>query len=72
MKVKLGTALDAELLRRARSMALREGKRLNQIIEEALAEHLIRKASAKASRVTARTAGCLRMSKSKSRSDPSR
>ncbi len=37
-------------------MALREGKRLNQVIEEALAEYLIRKVSANA-------AGCLRMSK---------
>jgi hypothetical protein len=65
MKVKVGTALDPELLRRARAVALREGKRLNQVIEEALSEHLIRKSSASAAPVTARTAGCLRLPKSK-------
>lgn len=65
MRVKVGTALDPELLRRARAIALREGKRLNQVIEEALSEHLTRKTSANVARVTARTAGCLRMAKSK-------
>ena len=65
MKAKVGTALDRELLRRAKSIAAQEGKRLNQVIEEALADLLMRKSSAGASRVAARTAGCLKLSKSK-------
>jgi hypothetical protein len=63
MKAKFGTALDRELLRRARSVAAQEGKRLNQIIEEALSDLLSRKSSASAARVVARTAGCLKLSK---------
>jgi hypothetical protein len=65
MKAKVGTALDRELLRRAKSIAAQEGKRLNQVIEEALADLLMRKSLAGASRVAARTAGCLKLSKSK-------
>ena len=62
MRTKIGTALDRDLLRRARSMAAREGKRLNQVIEEALSEHLARKSSSGA-RVVARTAGMFKLSK---------
>jgi len=65
MKAKVGTALDRELLRRARSVAAREGKRLNQVIEEALSDLLSRKSSARAARVVARTAGCLKLSTSR-------
>ena len=45
MKTKIGTVLDAGLLRQARSMAAREGKRLNQVLEEALTDHLKRKSA---------------------------
>ncbi len=64
VKTKIGTALDRDLLRRARSMAAREGKRLNQLIEEALSEHLARRSSPGAN-VVARTAGNLKLSKAK-------
>jgi hypothetical protein len=63
MKAKCGSALDRELLRRPRSMAVHEGKRLNQIIEEALADLLSRKSATGVSRVVARTAGCLDLSR---------
>lgn len=62
MRTKIGTALDAELLRQARSVAAREGKRLNQVLEEALADHLKRKAVEPRGGVTARTAGSLKLS----------
>ena len=45
MKTKIGTALDHELIRRARSVAAREGKRFNEILEEALSDHLRRKST---------------------------
>jgi hypothetical protein len=45
MKAKIGTILDVSLLRQARTIAAREGKRLNQVLEEALAEHLRRKSA---------------------------
>jgi undecaprenyl pyrophosphate synthase len=61
MKAKIGTALDRDLLRRARLMAKREGKRLNQVIEEALSEHLIRRTSPK-DNIVAKTAGSLKIS----------
>ena len=63
MKAKIGTVLDAELLRRARSMAAREGKRLNQVLEEALAGHLKRKSAGTRGGVAARTAGSLKLSR---------
>jgi hypothetical protein len=63
VKTKIGTILDQGLLRRARSMAAREGKRLNQVIEEALTDHLNRRDAGHAARVTLRTAGCIRVSK---------
>ena len=72
MKAKVEIALDRDLLQRAKATAAQEGKRLNQVIEEALSDLLMRKSSASASRVVARTAGCLKLSRSKSRSDPSR
>lgn len=43
-------------------MAAREGKRLNQVIKEALADHLDRRGADHAARVTLRTAGCIRVS----------
>jgi len=55
--------LDAELLRRARSVAAREGKRLNQVLEEALVDHLKRKSAGGRGGVAARTAGALRLSR---------
>lgn len=63
MKIKIGTVLDAELLRRARSVAAREGKRLNRVLEEALADHLKRKSAGKPGGVVARTAGSLKLSR---------
>ena len=63
MKTKIGTVLDDKLLRQARSVAAREGKRLNQVLEEALADHLKRKTAVKRGGVAARTAGSLRLSR---------
>jgi hypothetical protein len=63
MKTKIGTVLDAALLRQARSVAAREGKRLNQVLEEALAHHLKRKSAGVRGGVAARTAGSLRLSR---------
>jgi hypothetical protein len=63
MKAKIGTVLDQDLLRRTRSAAAQEGKRLNQVIEEALSDHLKRKKKINAPGVATRTAGCLRLSK---------
>ena len=65
MKTKIGTVLDRELLRRTRSIAAQEGKRLNQVIEEALSEHLLRRSDGSGARLVARTAGCLKLSKNK-------
>jgi len=59
MRTKIGTLLDQDLLRRTRSIAAREGKRLNQVIEEALSDHLKRKDPTHAARVAIRTAGCI-------------
>jgi hypothetical protein len=63
MKTKVGTVLDQDLLRRTRSVAAQEGKRLNQVIEEALSDHLKRKGKTNGPGVATRTAGCLRLSK---------
>ena len=56
MKTKIGTVLDAGLLRQARSVAAREGKRLSQVLEEALAGHLKRKSTGTRGGIAARTA----------------
>jgi hypothetical protein len=64
MKTKIGTVLDVSLLRQARTVAAREGKRLNQVLEEALAEHLRRKSGGARGGVAARTAGSLKLSRS--------
>ena len=63
MKAKIGTVLDVGLLRQARTLAAREGKRLNQVLEEALAEHLKRKSAGTRGGVAARTAGSLKLSR---------
>jgi hypothetical protein len=63
MKTKIGTALDQGLIRRARSVAAREGKGLNEVLEEALADYLRRKSTAGAGGVVARTAGSLKASR---------
>ena len=63
MKTKIGTVLDAGLLRQARTVAAREGKRLNQVLEEALTDHLKRKAAGAPGGVAARTAGSLKLSR---------
>jgi hypothetical protein len=62
MKTKIGTILDDGLLRQARAVAAREGKRLNAVLEEALGAYLQRKAGASRTGVVARTAGALRLS----------
>jgi hypothetical protein len=64
MRTKIGTALDRDLLKRARSVAARERKPLNQVIEEALKEHLARR-STKGPSIVARTKGNLSISKEK-------
>ena len=61
MKTKIGTVLDAGLLRQARSVA--EGKRLNQVLEEALADHLKRKSASTRGGIAARTAGTRKVSR---------
>ena len=63
MKTKIGTVLDAGLLRQARTVAAREGKRLNQVLEEALTDHLKRKSAGARDGVAARTAGSLKVSR---------
>ena len=63
MKAKIGTIIDAALLRQARTVAAREGKRLNQVLEEALADHLRRKSAGARGGVAARTAGAFKVSR---------
>jgi hypothetical protein len=63
MKTKIGTVLDAGLLQHARTVAAREGKRLNQVLEEALTDHLKRKSGGTRGGVAARTAGSLKVSR---------
>ena len=63
MKTKIGTVLDAGLLRQARTVAAREGKRLNQVLEEALTDHLKRNSAGARGGVAARTAGSLKLSR---------
>ena len=55
--------LDAGLLRQARSVAAREGKRLNQLPEEGSADHLKRKSAGTRGGVATRTAGRLKLSR---------
>ena len=61
MKIKIDAVLDAGLLRQARTVAAREGKRLNQVLEEALSDHLKRRSSGAPGGVAARTAGSLKL-----------
>ena len=63
MKTKIGTVLDAGLLRQVRTVAAREGKRLNQVLEEALTDHLKRKSVGARGGVATRTAGSLKVSR---------
>jgi hypothetical protein len=63
MKTKIGTVLDTGLLRQARAVAAREGKRLNQVLQEALTAHLKRKSLGSRGGVAARTAGSLKLSR---------
>ena len=63
MKIKIGAVLDAGLLRQARMVATREGKRLNQVLEEALTNHLERKCAGTRAGVAARTTGTLKISR---------
>ena len=61
MKIKIDAVLDAGLLRQARMVAAREGKRVNQVLEEALSDHLKRKSAGAPGGVAARTAGSLKL-----------
>lgn len=63
MRIKIGAVLDAGLLRQARSVAAREGKRVHQVLEEALADHLKRKSVGPRSGGAARIAGSLKLSR---------
>lgn len=56
---KIGTVLDEKLLTAVRVLAAKEHKRLAQVIEEALREHLRRK---RAQSVVARTRGVIKVS----------
>ncbi|HXW82980.1 MAG TPA: hypothetical protein VEJ86_01105 [Candidatus Binataceae bacterium] len=62
-RTKIGTALDRELLRRARALATREGKRLNDVIEDALGEHIRHATASVGGSVADRTAGCFKVSR---------
>lgn len=59
MKRKIGTALDEELLRRAKVHAVAEGKPLGKILEEALQEYLGRHRATKGASVVASTWGVI-------------
>ena len=59
MKVKVGTVLDQDLLQRTRSVAAQEGKRLSQVIEEALSEHLKHKGEHRPASMVKRSRGCV-------------
>jgi hypothetical protein len=63
VKTKIGTVLDADLVRQARSIATREGKRLNRVLEEALADHVVRKSVGHPTSVVNRTAGWLKLAR---------
>lgn len=60
MKAKIEIESEARLLRRIRSLATKENKGLDELIEEALSEYLKRKSSIS---VVARTAGIFKLSK---------
>jgi hypothetical protein len=43
MKKKIGTIMEEEILNRAKWMALKEGKKLNQLIEDALKNYILKR-----------------------------
>lgn len=65
MKTKIGVVLDAALVRQGRSAAAREGKRFDQILEEALTQYLEGKAAGRRAGVVARTAGSFKLARAR-------
>jgi metal-responsive CopG/Arc/MetJ family transcriptional regulator len=57
MKKKIGTVLDQQLLTEAKVAAVKENKRLSQVIEEALIEYLQRRRHGQ--NIVAKTHGAL-------------
>jgi hypothetical protein len=64
VKRKVEAVLEEALVRRGRSVAARQGKRFDEVLEEALAAHLKRRSKTHASRV-AETAGSMTLSRRK-------
>jgi len=61
MKKKVGTILPEELLVKARLSAVKEGKRLNQLLEEALREYLAKREERSSTRsIVEETKGALK------------
>lgn len=58
-RVKLGTAVDADLLAKARAVAAKERKHLNSIIEKSLEQYLASKGLEDRLNVVRRTKGRL-------------
>jgi hypothetical protein len=63
MRTKLGTSLKENLVVRARVTAAREGRRFNDIIEEALEQYLARRGPEAGGSVVQATAGKYRVSR---------
>ena len=60
MRKKVGTILPEELLVKARLLAVKEGKKLNQLLEEALKEYLKREERGSTRSIVEETKGALR------------
>ncbi len=64
MRKKMGTVLDEELLTQARLIAVKEGKKLSQVFEEALREYLAKgEGKVKGKSVVEETKGALKADK---------
>lgn len=62
-RVKVGTSLEERLLQRARDAARREGRSLNDLLEEALGLYLAREDRVSEGGWADRTAGSYRLSR---------
>ncbi|HLC43317.1 MAG TPA: hypothetical protein VJO34_17035 [Methylomirabilota bacterium] len=61
MRQKIGTALDGDLLQRAKVHAAQEGKALNELLEDALKVYLSRRSGASPKRVVEESWGVVKM-----------
>ena len=61
MRVKVGTSLEEDLLRRLQANAGLQSKPLNEILEEAIRQYLARQEGADCSELIDRTYGSLRV-----------